>query len=433
MRELRDRAQFAPSESRYRVFIIDEAHMITPSGSNALLKVVEEPPEHLIFIFATTEPEKIIGTIRSRTHNYPFRLLSPQSMKYLLQRTVAAEGVFVDEAVYPLVIRAGGGSPRDTLSLLDQLLSGAGPDGLTYEAALPLLGVTDLTLLDSTVEALAANDKATLFTTINTAIDQGIEPQRFIRDLLDRLRDLMVLQAVPDAIERELVDALTDRADVLRAQSARFTGPQIVRLTDEVNKRIVDLRGATSPRLLLEILFAHLIDTEGPRTAPLRTSAASEAAHRPAREAPPQSPATIEKPRPATIETLREQWEAIKAEVQKRNQTAGILLAEAQVAALEGDKLVLHHHTGALASLLNAERNNKDVRAVVSEKLERQITVECTVGTAAPRAEETPAPQAEETPAPQQEAAPTPQQQQPPASLSAAVGLIEEHLGGTPT
>ena len=155
MRELRERAMFAPAESRYRVFIIDEAHMISPSGNNALLKIVEEPPEHLIFIFATTEPEKILGTIRSRTHNYPFRLLTPQAMRHLLENIVAEEGAHVDENVYPLVIRAGGGSPRDTLSVLDQLLAGAGPDGLTYEMALPLLGVTDLTLLDAAVDARA--------------------------------------------------------------------------------------------------------------------------------------------------------------------------------------------------------------------------------------------------------------------------------------
>ena len=170
MRELRERAMFPPAESRYRVFIIDEAHMISPSGNNALLKIVEEPPEHLIFIFATTEPEKILGTIRSRTHNYPFRLLTPQAMRHLLENIVAEEGAYVDENVYPLVIRAGGGSPRDTLSVLDQLLAGAGPDGLTYEMALPLLGVTDLTLLDAAVDALATKDAAAMFHTIDLSL-----------------------------------------------------------------------------------------------------------------------------------------------------------------------------------------------------------------------------------------------------------------------
>lgn len=259
MRELRDRAYYAPAESRYRIFIIDEAHMISPSGANALLKVVEEPPEHVIFIFATTEPEKIIGTIRSRTHHYPFRLLTPPAMKGLLQRTVASEGVQVEDAVYPMVIEAGGGSPRDTLSLLDQLLAGAGPDGLTYDLARPLLGVTDVTLLDDTIATLAENDKAGLFAQIDNVIEAGHDPRRFAVDLLDRLRDLMILQAVPGAIDAGLVSAPTDRAEVLTTQAQRFSGPQLTYLASTVNDRISDLTGATSPRLLLEIMCAHLL------------------------------------------------------------------------------------------------------------------------------------------------------------------------------
>ena len=269
MRELRDRAYYAPAESRYRIFIIDEAHMISPSGANALLKVVEEPPEHVIFIFATTEPEKIIGTIRSRTHHYPFRLLTPPAMKGLLQRTVAAEGVHVEDAVYPMVIEAGGGSPRDTLSLLDQLLAGAGPDGLTYDLARPLLGVTDVSLLDDAIETLANQDKPGLFAMVDHVIEAGHDPRRFAIDLLDRLRDLMILQAVPGAIEAGLVSAPTDRASVLTAQAQRFSGPQLTYLASTVNDRISDLTGATSPRLLLEIMCAHLlIGSTGPAAAP---------------------------------------------------------------------------------------------------------------------------------------------------------------------
>ncbi|MFR9918608.1 DNA polymerase III subunit gamma and tau [Corynebacterium striatum] len=267
MRELRDRAYYAPAESRYRIFIIDEAHMISASGANALLKVVEEPPEHVIFIFATTEPEKIIGTIRSRTHHYPFRLLTPPAMKGLLERTVAAEGVHVDDTVYPMVIQAGGGSPRDTLSILDQLLAGAGPDGLTYDVARPLLGVTDLGLLDNTIEALANQDKAGLFTLVDDVIEAGHEPRRFAIDLLDRLRDLMILQAVPGALEAGLVSAPTDRGEILLAQARRFTGAQLAYLAETVNSRISSLRGATSPRLLLEILCAHLLVGSAPAAA----------------------------------------------------------------------------------------------------------------------------------------------------------------------
>lgn len=267
MRELRDRAYYAPAESRYRIFIIDEAHMISASGANALLKVVEEPPEHVIFIFATTEPEKIIGTIRSRTHHYPFRLLTPPAMKGLLERTVASENVHVDDTVYPMVIQAGGGSPRDTLSILDQLLAGAGPDGLTYEVARPLLGVTDVGLLDNTVDALASQDKAGLFRLVDDVIEAGHEPRRFAVDLLDRLRDLMILQAVPSALEEGLVSAPTDRGEVLTAQAQRFSGPQLAYLAETVNERVSSLRGATSPRLLLEILCAHLIVGSAPAAA----------------------------------------------------------------------------------------------------------------------------------------------------------------------
>ncbi len=267
MRELRDRAYYAPAESRYRIFIIDEAHMISASGANALLKVVEEPPEHVIFIFATTEPEKIIGTIRSRTHHYPFRLLTPPAMKGLLERTVASENVHVDDTVYPMVIQAGGGSPRDTLSILDQLLAGAGPDGLTYEVARPLLGVTDVGLLDNTVDALANQDKAGLFRLVDDVIEAGHEPRRFAIDLLDRLRDLMILQAVPSALEEGLVSAPTDRGEVLTAQAQRFSGPQLAYLAETVNERVSSLRGATSPRLLLEILCAHLIVGSAPAAA----------------------------------------------------------------------------------------------------------------------------------------------------------------------
>lgn len=300
MRELRDRAYYAPAESRYRIFIIDEAHMISPSGANALLKVVEEPPEHVVFIFATTEPEKIIGTIRSRTHHYPFRLLTPPAMKGLLQRTVAAEGVRVEDAVYPMVIEAGGGSPRDTLSLLDQLLAGAGPDGLTYDLARPLLGVTDVSLLDDAIETLANQDKPGLFAMVDHVIEAGHDPRRFAVDLLDRLRDLMILQAVPGAIDAGLVSAPTDRASVLTAQAQRFSGPQLTYLASTVNDRISDLTGATSPRLLLEIMCAHLLigstgpaaTAPAPAAAPASASAPASAANAAAVSPAPAGPAT---------------------------------------------------------------------------------------------------------------------------------------------
>ena len=205
-RELRDRAFFAPAESRYRVFIVDEAHMVTTQGFNALLKIVEEPPEHLVFVFATTEPEKVLPTIRSRTHHYPFRLIPPGTLRKLLERICAEEEVTVAPAVYPLVIRAGGGSARDSLSVLDQLVAGAGPEGVTYERAVALLGVTDVSLIDDVVDALAAGDRAAVFEAVDRLVEAGHDPRRFAADLLQRLRDLTLLQAVPEAVERGLVD-----------------------------------------------------------------------------------------------------------------------------------------------------------------------------------------------------------------------------------
>lgn len=258
MRELRERAFYAPAESRYRVFIIDEAHMISTAGFNALLKIVEEPPEHLIFIFATTEPERLLQTIRSRTHNYPFRLLAPPDMRGLLESVVSGEGVPVEGAVYPLVIRAGGGSPRDSLSIMDQLLAGAGPEGVTYNRALALLGVTDSTLIDRAVDALAEHDSAALFAVVDEVIDAGYDPRRFSEDLLDRFRDLLVVQAVPDAFERGLVNAPAESRDVLREQAEKMGQATLTRCASLVNEGLAQMRGATAPRLLLEILCARM-------------------------------------------------------------------------------------------------------------------------------------------------------------------------------
>jgi DNA polymerase-3 subunit gamma/tau len=262
-RELRDRAFYAPAQSRYRVFIVDEAHMVTTAGFNALLKIVEEPPEHLIFIFATTEPEKVLPTIRSRTHHYPFRLLPPKTMRALIARICEQERVVVDDAVYPLVIRAGGGSPRDTLSVLDQLVAGSeeGPDGprVTYPRALGLLGATDVALIDDAVDALAAGDAAAMFGAVESVIDAGHDPRRFATDMLERFRDLLVLQAVPDAVSRGVVDAPEDVLDRMRDQAARIGAATLTRYAEVVQAGLGEMRGATAPRLLLEVVCARLL------------------------------------------------------------------------------------------------------------------------------------------------------------------------------
>ena len=258
-RELRDRAFYAPAQSRYRIFIVDEAHMVTTAGFNALLKIVEEPPEHLIFVFATTEPEKVLPTIRSRTHHYPFRLLAPRTMRALIERICAAEDVQIDDAVFPLVIRAGGGSPRDSLSVLDQLLAGADGNQVHYQRALALLGATDVALIDDAVDALAAGDAAALFGAVESVIDAGHDPRRFATDLLDRFRDLIVLQAVPDAASRGVVDAPDDVLDRMRDQAARVGSATLARYAAVVHAGLGEMRGATAPRLLLEVVCARLL------------------------------------------------------------------------------------------------------------------------------------------------------------------------------
>ncbi|MGB3896360.1 MAG: DNA polymerase III subunits gamma/tau, partial [Mycolicibacter sinensis] len=263
-RDLRDRAFYAPAQSRYRIFIIDEAHMVTTAGFNALLKIVEEPPDHLIFVFATTEPEKVLPTIRSRTHHYPFRLLAPRTMRELIERICEQERVVVDDAVYPLVIRAGGGSPRDTLSVLDQLLAGSQKDDsdishVHYQRALGLLGATDVALIDDAVDALAAGDAASLFGAVEAVVDAGHDPRRFAIDLLERFRDLIVLQAVPDAVAKGVVDAPEDILERMQEQAARLGSATLARYAEVVHAGLGEMRGATAPRLLLEVVCARLL------------------------------------------------------------------------------------------------------------------------------------------------------------------------------
>ncbi len=259
-RDLRERAFFAPVSSRYKVYIIDEAHMVSTQGFNALLKLVEEPPEHLRFIFATTEPEKVIATIRSRTHHYPFRLIPPRIALRLPGRAVREGGrARSTPAALPLVVRAGAGSARDSLSVLDQLLGGAGPDGVTYDVATSLLGYTPDNLLDEVVDAFAAADGAGVFGVVDKVIETGQDPRRFTEDVLRRLRDLVIVAAVPDASATGLIDAPEDQAERLVAQAARFGKAELVRAADIVASGLTEMRGATTPRLLLELVCARVL------------------------------------------------------------------------------------------------------------------------------------------------------------------------------
>ncbi|MFI1969784.1 hypothetical protein BLA24_17080 [Streptomyces cinnamoneus] len=258
-RELREKAFFGPASSRYKIYIIDEAHMVTSAGFNALLKVVEEPPEHLKFIFATTEPEKVIGTIRSRTHHYPFRLVPPGTLRDYLGEVCEQEKIPVEDGVLPLVVRAGAGSVRDSMSVMDQLLAGAAEDGVTYAMATSLLGYTDGSLLDAVVEAFAAGDGAAAFEVVDRVIEGGNDPRRFVADLLERLRDLVILAAVPDAAEKGLIDAPVDVIERMQAQASVFGAAELSRAADLVNQGLTEMRGATSPRLQLELICARVL------------------------------------------------------------------------------------------------------------------------------------------------------------------------------
>lgn len=315
-RDLRERATFAPSRDRYKIFILDEAHMVTPQGFNALLKLVEEPPEHVKFIFATTEPEKVLGTIRSRTHHYPFRLVPPAAMLEYVEKLCAEEGVIVEQGVLPLVVRAGGGSPRDTLSLLDQLIAGsdapAGSETVTvgYARAVSLLGYTHGALLDEIVDALAAGDAAAAFPAIDRVVQTGQDPRRFVDDLLERLRDLIVIAAVGAGASAVLRGIAEDDLQRMRGQAEVFGAARLSRTADVVSAALDDMSGATSPRLHLELMVARVLagatDAAAAPTAPAAERAAAPtrpvapsvpAASAPAPSAPAVSPST---PAPAS-------------------------------------------------------------------------------------------------------------------------------------
>ncbi|MDY6871375.1 MAG: DNA polymerase III subunits gamma/tau [Actinomycetota bacterium] len=422
-RELRDRAFYAPAQSHYRIFIVDEAHMVTTAGFNALLKIVEEPPEHLIFVFATTEPEKVLPTIRSRTHHYPFRLLAPKTMRTLLERICADEGVTVDDAVYPLVIRAGGGSPRDTLSVLDQLLAGAAGNRVEYGRALALLGATDVALIDDAVDALAAGDAAALFGAVESVIDAGHDPRRFAVDLLERFRDLIVLQAVPDAAARGVVDAPGDVLERMRDQAARLGAATLTRYAEVVHAGLGEMRGATAPRLLLEVVCARLLlpsasDTESAllqrverietrldmsipasdmpaaarpvepaKTFTRRSQAADAPAPgpveaRPEPAAPPPPPAAASPPAAGApnAAAVRSMWTTVREKVRQRSRTIDVMLAGAIVRTVEGDTLVLSHESAPLAKRLVEQRNSDVIRDALKDALGVDWTIRCEAG-----------------------------------------------------
>jgi DNA polymerase III subunit gamma/tau len=399
-RDLRDKAFFAPVQSRYKIYIIDEAHQLGPGAANALLKVVEEPPAHVIFIFATTEPDKLIATIRSRTHHYPFRLVPPGTLAAHLEKVCNAEGVKVDKGVIPLVVRASGGSVRDALSVLGQLLAGAGKDGVSYEIAIQLLGFTDGALLDDAIDAIAAHDGATLFKTIDRVIESGHDPRRFTSDMLERIRDLMIVDALKDSTANSILrDMPDDQMERMRNQANRIGTANLSRAADIAAEGLTQMRGATAPRLILELVCGRILLPIGDNTdagmlsrierleraeniAPLTSSVASapartveakeKAASTHSTEAVSTSKETKvvtpapEKPKASPahgafdIAALRRAWPDVIEDVKKRRRlTWSLLSASAQVLSVdEGAITIGIVNAGAKESF---ERSESDV------------------------------------------------------------------------
>ncbi|MDO8381787.1 MAG: DNA polymerase III subunit gamma and tau [Microbacterium sp.] len=404
-RDLRERAIFAPARDRFKIFILDEAHMVTQQGFNALLKLVEEPPDHVKFIFATTEPDKVLGTIRSRTHHYPFRLVPPGPMLEYVQELSAQEGVQVEPGVLPLVVRAGGGSPRDTLSLLDQLIAGSdistesGSATVRYERAVSLLGYTHAELLDEVVEALADPDPAAAFGAVDRVVQTGQDPRRFVDDLLERLRDLIVVEATGPAASAVLRGVPVDELERMGRQARIFGGERLSRVADLVSRTLDDMTGATSPRLQLELMIARVLASEAtpaagaspaagapPVTsappvaapakapaaeAPVRPAASTPGAITPAAPAPSVAPATAPaaaaqadpapaadpaptepeppvdepaRPRPTgpvTVAMLRDAWPEVLSTLEDISRTSWLVASNARVHAYEDDVLTV--------------------------------------------------------------------------------------------
>jgi DNA polymerase-3 subunit gamma/tau len=444
-RDLRERAFYAPVSGRFKVYIIDEAHMVTREGFNALLKLVEEPPAHLKFIFATTEPDKVIATIRSRTHHYPFRLVPPAVLRQLLGDILTNEGVRWEPEALQLVIRAGAGSVRDSLSVLDQLLAGSDEAGLTYEKTSFLLGYTDSSLLEEVTAAFATGDGAAVFHTVDRVVEAGLDPRRFAADMLDRFRDLIVLKAVPDAGQTGLIDAPADRLERMRAQTEQFGQAGLTRAAEVLSEGLVQMRGATSPRLLLELMCAQVLlpgassdpsalaarlerlergmpsgTLPPPAAAPIPAPAAPSApapdvpaqprpsapAPRPAeshgQDSPPAPPAprqaqpdppssapapaqpSAPAPAPGSVsdaDSLRRAWDAVLSAVKPVRRVAWILLSNATVQSLDNGVLTLAFPREGDVKGFTSSECDVALKKILAESFGLNVQVKGMVGT----------------------------------------------------
>jgi DNA polymerase-3 subunit gamma/tau len=421
-RDLRERAFYAPIASHYKIYIIDEAHMVSREGFNALLKLVEEPPEFLRFVFATTEPEKVLATIRSRTHHYPFRLMPRRELTDLLQSVVDQEGIAVDPTVLPLVVRAAAGSARDGLSILDQVLASAGPAGVTRDDAAQLLGVTPDSLLDDVLDAFAARDGASVFATVDRVMENGHDPRRFAADVLERLRDLVVLDAVPEAGDKGLLDCPPDQLAAMARQAASLGTAGISRAADLFHDGLTEMRGTTSPRLLLELICARVLlpaaslgdaavlsrverierrleitgdTTPSPTVAPRPVTPAPAAAVPPPAPEPPAWPTAAVPGTPEPVATperepapeppaaaggldataVRRSWDAVLDDVNGRKRTTKALLLNAQVLDVKGKAVTLGFTTAALARTFQLGTNE----AALKESLQAVLGLDATL------------------------------------------------------
>jgi DNA polymerase-3 subunit gamma/tau len=387
-RDLRDKAFFAPVSSRYKIYIIDEAHQLGPGAANALLKVVEEPPPHVLFIFATTEPEKLIATIRSRTHHYPFRLVPPGILGEHLEKLCQAEGVKVEKGVITLVVRASGGSVRDALSVLGQLLAGAGKDGVTYEIAVQLLGYTDGALLDDAIDAIGARDTATIFKTIDLLVESGHDPRRFAFDLLERLRDLVIVDALADQAATVLRGYPQDQLTRMESQASRIGSASLNRAAALLAEGLTAMRGATPARLILELVAGKITIAQGdssytglisrlerlerqsgfdvaspPAAASTQKVNKTEAKAEPKviKEEPKQAksePVKSEKgPSSADIAALRRMWpDVIESVKRRRRLTWSLISASAQILSVDDNQITIGIvNAGARDSFIRSE------------------------------------------------------------------------------
>jgi DNA polymerase-3 subunit gamma/tau len=391
-RDLRDKAFFAPVQSRYKIYIIDEAHQLGPGAANALLKVVEEPPAHVLFIFATTEPEKLISTIRSRTHHYPFRLVPPAILSTHLEKVCESEGIKVAKGVIQLVVRASGGSVRDAQSILGQLLAGAGKDGVTYEIAVALLGYTDSALLDEAIDSLAASDSASLFNTVDRVVESGQDPKRFAQDLLERLRDLIIVGAVDKNNSQVLVQIPTDQLDRMRTQAKLIGIANLIRSADLLANGLTQIRGATPPRLILELVCGQMmlsqandaavsarleklergvinaaptVEAKATKSEPVQNNLKAElkAEVKPAAASKPEpikvesKPTNLKPSGVADVATLRRLWPQVIENVKgKRRLTWSLLATSAQILSVDDESISIGIvNAGARDSFVRSE------------------------------------------------------------------------------